>query len=107
VSDWDKFLESDPDPQATERVMAAVDVELRKNRPTRRKFVWAWLVPAMSVFAGAMLWRFTSKTEHEMSAELLLLVDIDDEVQSEQDMELLENFDMIADLEVLEQWTNS
>lgn len=111
MSDWDKFLEQEPDPKATERVMAAVESELRTYRASRRKILWAWLAPTLAAAVGGVTWVVYRRDQTALSPELMAMMEVSSELAStdvEKDLELLEeDFDLLTDLEVLELWTSS
>ena len=72
MNTWDKFLEMEPDPKASQRIMAAVEVELADyRRSSRRKVLLAWLSPALLGLTGLVTWNFMRQRSSELSPELL------------------------------------
>lgn len=114
---WDDLLSEEPGKELDAKIARAVQTELQELRAQRRRTWLAWFVPAtMGALGAVAFWKLrplTSELPQQGDGELgdmafssdvsLTFEDVDID---EETFAILEDFDLLENLEVLEQWNS-
>lgn len=110
------FFEADPPRGVDDRILSATGEALAQNQQEfralqrRKKFMQWFLLPAFSLGAAALVYRFSDQNraseEALMMAEFIEL-DPSDTIETEEDLDLISELELLEDLEELEKWEDS